>query len=301
MQAKDRARYRIGKISELIGISTEALRYYEREGLVTPEKSPDSGYRSYTAWDVHVLIRSRMYRKYGLTLDETVRVFDSKNFNDVMDILGEKEKRLAEGILEQQRLLKQLHSARYTLYDAKLNMGKFRVENSPALHFIDTQRSYSIIDENVDSYSLWIDRVPYAVSGGMFDYPVLKDGQLRYGLIIEDRYLQGIPEDLIKAAASIPSQKCLTTFFVSGSDKELCLDMFEPAFTYLRDHDLSVSGTPFAKMVHMYHELNGEYVSWYQGWIPFEGHFNIAEPVPPSFEKESLDVEPRPFIFRQKR
>ncbi|MBR0404223.1 MAG: MerR family transcriptional regulator, partial [Eggerthellaceae bacterium] len=80
--AGNRARYRIGKISELIGISSEALRYYEREGLVAPEKSADSGYRSYSAWDVHVLIRTRMYRKYGLTLDETMQAFDSPEFND---------------------------------------------------------------------------------------------------------------------------------------------------------------------------------------------------------------------------
>ena len=287
MSLAERARYRIGKISELIGISTEALRYYEREGLVSPEKSADSGYRSYTAWDVHVLIRSRMYRKYGLTLDETVQVFDTPNFDEVMGLLETKEDALADAIKEQQKLLEQLHHDRYALYDAKLNMGKFRVENSPALHFIDTQRSYCIIDKEVDTYRVWIDRVPYAVSGGMFDYPVLKDGELRYGLIIEDRNLKDIPEAMLKKTVAIPAQKCLTTFFVSGSDKELCLDMFQPAFDYLHKHDLHVSGTPFAKMVHMYHQHNGEYVSWYQGWVPFEGEFNLAEPVPSSFGEKT--------------
>ncbi len=298
MSVKERARYRIGRISELIGISTEALRYYEREGLVTPEKAKDSGYRSYTAWDVHVLIRSRMYRKYGLTLDETVRVFNSNKYSDVMDLLEEKERHLAKEILEQQRLLKQLHATRYVLADAKLNMGKFRVENSPAMHFMDTQRSYSIIDDSVDEYSFWIEHVPYAVSGGMFDYPVLKDGELRYGLIIEDANMGEVPEEILAETVAIPPQKCLTTFFVSGSDKELCLDMFEPAFEYLHKHDLHVSGTPFARMVHMYHEANGEYVSWYQGWVPFEGDFNIASPVPPSLSRERLDDNDRKFTLR---
>lgn len=283
MAVANRARYRIGKISELIGISAEALRYYEREGLVSPEKAADSGYRSYSAWDVHVLIRTRMYRKYGLTLDETVQAFDSSEFSDVMDLLERKEAGLLESIRAQQALLEQLHRDRYALYDAKLNMGKFRVENSPALHFIDTQRSYSLIDNEVETYRMWIDRVPYAVSGGMFDYPVIKDGQLRYGLIIDDRSLAGVPEDLIDKAVAIPAQKCLTTFFISGSDKELCLDMFQPAFDYLHSHDLHVSGTPFAKMVHMYHEPNGEYRSWYQGWVPFTGDFNLAVPVPVEF------------------
>ncbi|MBR3257424.1 MAG: hypothetical protein IKF96_00380, partial [Eggerthellaceae bacterium] len=96
---------------------------------------------------------------------------------------------------------------------------------------------------------------------------------------------QDVPEDLIDKAVAIPAQKCLTTFFISGSDKELCLDMFEPAFDYLEKHNLKVSGTPFAKMVHMYHEPNGAYCSWYQGWVPFEGDFNLCEPVPASFNE----------------
>ena len=283
MALAERARYRIGKISELIGISTEALRYYEREGLVSPEKSADSGYRSYTAWDVHVLIRSRMYRKYGLTMDETVRMFDTARFEDIMSLLETKEEQLAESIKVQQQLLEQLNHDRYALCDARLNMGKYRVENSPALHFINTQRSYKLIDNEVETYRAWIDRVPYAVSGGMFDYPIMEDGELRYGLIIEDRNLADVPQELIDRAVAIPAQKCLTTFFVSGSDKELCLDMFRPAIDYLHDHDLHVSGTPFAKMVHMYHEPNGAYRSWYQGWVPFRGEFDLCEPVPSSF------------------
>lgn len=31
-----RKRYKIGKISELMGMTSEALRYYEREGIVEP-------------------------------------------------------------------------------------------------------------------------------------------------------------------------------------------------------------------------------------------------------------------------
>lgn len=281
-----RAHYRIGKISELMGISTEALRYYEREGLVAPEKSNDSGYRSYTAWDIHVLIRTRMYRKYGLTLDETISAFDTREFDEVNAILEAKEKQLHDAILENQRLLERLHHDRYSIYDARLNLGKFRVENSPAMRFIDVQRSYNLIDQKTDAYRQWIEKVPYVVSGGIFDYPVLKDGELRYGLLIEEGNLNGVPPELLEDTIVIPPQKCLTTFFVSGSDKELCLDMFQPAFDYLESQGLSVSGAPFARMVHMYHQPNGEYCSWYQGWVPFKGDFQLCTPVPATFFPE---------------
>lgn len=37
----------IGKIASLTGLTTDAVRYYEREGLILPLQKSDSGYRLY--------------------------------------------------------------------------------------------------------------------------------------------------------------------------------------------------------------------------------------------------------------
>jgi MerR family transcriptional regulator, mercuric resistance operon regulatory protein len=40
--------YTIGQLAKSIGISTETIRYYEREGLLEQPPKPDQGYRRYT-------------------------------------------------------------------------------------------------------------------------------------------------------------------------------------------------------------------------------------------------------------
>lgn len=273
-----RSRYKIGVISALMGMTSEALRYYEREGIITPEKDGVSGYRMYTAWDLHILIRIRMFRRYGMTLEESAEALSCDNVQDVVDVLGEKEKELAQTIDEQQRLLARLHRDRRAMLDAQQNVGKFRVEMSPAMYFLATQRSYNFINERVKAYGSWIEKVPYVGSGGIFDVPG-KVGELRYGLLIDADQVEDAGVGIMEEATFIPSQKCLVTFFLSGSEEELCLEKFDPAMEFLVKNGLTRAGMPFAKARSMRVDEQGNYHSIYQGWIPFEGESHICSPV----------------------
>ncbi len=40
-------RYKIGDVSRILGISTDLLRYYEKKGVVTPQKDKNNDYRYY--------------------------------------------------------------------------------------------------------------------------------------------------------------------------------------------------------------------------------------------------------------
>ena len=40
--------YTIHEVAALLNISTDAIRLYEKEGLVTPTRNPENGYRSIT-------------------------------------------------------------------------------------------------------------------------------------------------------------------------------------------------------------------------------------------------------------
>ena len=54
-------KYRIGDVAELIGMSRDSLRYYEKRGLL-PSKKEDNGYRYYTEEDLGRLI-SILYQR----------------------------------------------------------------------------------------------------------------------------------------------------------------------------------------------------------------------------------------------
>ena len=64
------AAYRIGDAAARSGVSAANIRYYEKEGLITPQGRADNSYRVYSDADVHRLRFIRLCRAMDMSLDE---------------------------------------------------------------------------------------------------------------------------------------------------------------------------------------------------------------------------------------
>jgi DNA-binding transcriptional MerR regulator len=64
------ARWRIGEAAQQSGVSAANIRYYEKEGLLSPGARGDNSYRLYSAADVHQLRFIRLCRAMDMSLHE---------------------------------------------------------------------------------------------------------------------------------------------------------------------------------------------------------------------------------------
>lgn len=99
----------IGKLAQAGDISADALRYYEREGLVTPASKTDSGYRLYGEDAVRRVRFIQHAQACGFTLAEIrellhLRQSDSACCNDVRQRAIEKKLQLAAKIRAMQAM-----------------------------------------------------------------------------------------------------------------------------------------------------------------------------------------------------
>ena len=62
--------FTIGRLSKLTGASRDALRFYEREGLIPAPARTESGYREYGSEDVQRIRFIHEAQKIGFTLDD---------------------------------------------------------------------------------------------------------------------------------------------------------------------------------------------------------------------------------------
>ncbi len=60
----------IRDVETLVGISKKNIRFYEKEGLLSPARNLDNSYRQYSEEDVLWLKKIKLFRKLGLPLEE---------------------------------------------------------------------------------------------------------------------------------------------------------------------------------------------------------------------------------------
>jgi DNA-binding transcriptional MerR regulator len=73
MAVKDRT-WRVGELADELGVTTRTLRFYEAQGLITPQRSGNS--RVYSVRDRTRLVLILRGRRFGMSLDEIAEIVD---------------------------------------------------------------------------------------------------------------------------------------------------------------------------------------------------------------------------------
>ncbi|MGN0334628.1 MAG: MerR family transcriptional regulator [Lachnospiraceae bacterium] len=87
---------RIGEIAKLTGLNISNIRFYERKGLLCPDRKDDSKYRDYTEADVLRVKEILLYRKMGISI-ETIYLLINRQANQ-KDVLLRQHKILQDEI-----------------------------------------------------------------------------------------------------------------------------------------------------------------------------------------------------------
>ena len=66
---------KIKQVEELVGITSKNIRFYEEQGLLSPERA-ENGYREYHRSDVEVLKKIKLLRKLGISVEEIHKVLE---------------------------------------------------------------------------------------------------------------------------------------------------------------------------------------------------------------------------------
>ena len=128
--------YTIGELAKILGITAETIRYYERKGIIAPIHDQETGYRYYTTWDLHMLIRARCYLGFGLSIEETAGILQSKSLEEIDDLLEEQEQIIQKNIIYQMNLLKRLRTNRKLI--SRSENSNFTLQKRPGIYRIDT-------------------------------------------------------------------------------------------------------------------------------------------------------------------
>ncbi|HCC82281.1 MULTISPECIES: Cd(II)/Pb(II)-responsive transcriptional regulator [unclassified Methylophaga] len=108
---------RIGQLAQLVGVETQTIRFYEKQGLLSPPDREDNGYRIYTEKHGERLAFIRHCRILGLSLAEIheLQIFQDdphQPCNAINALLDDHISHMRSQITALQALEKQLVSLR---------------------------------------------------------------------------------------------------------------------------------------------------------------------------------------------
>lgn len=122
----------VGEISKALGISTEAIRYYVKEGIITPKKNQENSYWEYSSDDLMKLTDVLFYRNMNLTMKEIKQIMKGLPLEQIGDVIEGRRSELIKEIKQSIDALSELTDWEEK-YKAELALvGNFKIGDMPA-------------------------------------------------------------------------------------------------------------------------------------------------------------------------
>ena len=84
--------YTIGETANLLGISTQTLRYYDKIALLSPGYTdPKTGYRYYFYNQFHYIDRIKYLQGFGMPLENIKKIIHSGRVDSLLPYLRQKK------------------------------------------------------------------------------------------------------------------------------------------------------------------------------------------------------------------
>lgn len=263
----------MNEVSRLLGISPEAIRKYERKGILALPRNAENGYREFDPFDVGALVCARQLRQCGFSLEDIASILHSDDKASFLQRMETQKELLAQEIQRKQQMLDAL-----TQWQKEIEACKRPLQYAllPALYFLPYM-SVDGLEDNRDGLqyaSEWMNQYPTSWTGvvyfkeGFVDQPVRTSrfSSMRTGVFL--RAAQPLPEALRKLVTYYPQQLCATFSFAIEKQQWLA-DELPGILAQLEANGYACCGDIISKHIRVEHYGDPDRrVMEYQYWIP---------------------------------
>ena len=131
--------YTIREVASLIGLSTDAIRLYEKEGLVTPLRDPNNGYRYYGPNEIQRIMGIHLYRQLDTSISEIRDLYNTDSLAGISGHFTNLISQTEQEILNLQNRLEKLQFMKQHLNSLQEGIQSCSIREMPALYLLYQQ------------------------------------------------------------------------------------------------------------------------------------------------------------------
>ncbi|MED4130665.1 MerR family transcriptional regulator [Shouchella miscanthi] len=139
-----RITYKTSELLEMIGVSRDALRYYENQGILKPKQDERNHYRQYRDKDIYTLLVTDFYKKRSLSLKDIKKLQEGTEMEELESLLQIKEEELVRKISRDRFMLQKLRETKSFCKDIEKHLNKYSIREFPM---------YQVVGNFSDFYS----------------------------------------------------------------------------------------------------------------------------------------------------
>lgn len=148
--------YKTSQLYEILGMSRDALRYYEEKGIIKPKQKKENNYREYDLYDIYSLMVTDFYKKRNLSIKEVKKLQAGSEIDELEALLEKKARELEESIRIKEHMLLKIKETKDFCVDVKKHLNKCSVRELPIYEVkgeisdFSAFQEYPVILENMD-------------------------------------------------------------------------------------------------------------------------------------------------------
>ena len=226
--------YNIKEVSNILNISREMSRYYEKKGMISPKRKEENNYRSYDTMDIFFLMEAIQYQGWNINIKSIRGLKEDNYYDQIVDYLVKYQEELVKEIDYKTLLSERISQVTERNKMARFNMGNYWVKRIPERYL------FHVVTGEGDNYERInlpeeISKVLYSDTNIPFwdVYFEYRDGKELWGLSFEKRYfdqLKILNKDNLRY---IPEEYCLCTNVNLGAIGSFNKNFYADALNYL--------------------------------------------------------------------
>jgi DNA-binding transcriptional MerR regulator len=248
-------KYSIGEFANILGVTADTLRLYEKYDIIKPIKDRSNNYRYFNDLDARNLLMSRWYRSMRIPLQEVALLMKASSLEDVISKVEETQRELEEEIRTSTLLLEKLTEIKGSLEETGGGLNSCRLKDIPGIFRLkQTNRNLLLKDDYPkETVSAWMNLLPYA----FFSFRIAKEEmwlkeycfEYNWGLAIFEHEAGEFDVKSNEDIEYLAPQVCISAIIDSSDEEYMTRDSIQFMLDYISANHYSIQGDIIGKII----------------------------------------------------
>lgn len=250
--------YSTKEFCKLCDVGREALRLYERLGLISPRINSDNRYRMYDAWDASKIAEIKHYQALGLSLKEISGILNNSDLQQTVEYMENSVSMYKDRIRYYQMLCKKTEEELRIMHKIPEMFDQYASMVLPDLVFVMTPEIKR--DGNPQEKTSFMQFLDFFMPCIRIDEDYSGDESRQdysgWGVLLKKEYADFLK---ISGGITLPSSHVLCTVIDAGEKGTLSKKLFENFLSRLEQESPLHPITIYGALLTRTHDNTGDY------------------------------------------